>query len=253
MASFKEKLAEPGRVLSGHVVTIPSPVVAQAGAAAGADLLIFDMEHGALDWASLHAMTAATQGFDCAPGVRLPEIDAALAKRALDLGVEVVCFPLLRSAEDARACVAALRYPVAGGVRGVGPFVAHSRWGVGFADYAREVGPRAAALLLIETRDAVEEIEAICAVEGVDALVLAGFDLSMDLGIPGRFDHPDFAAAVARVEAAAAAAGVPLGGVAFTAEQAAALKARGYRMIAGFDVLSLKESFARYAAWAREL
>ena len=249
--SFKEKLAEDGRVLSGHVVTLPSPIVAQAAAAAGADCQIFDMEHGAFDWATLHACVAATQGFDCTPGVRLTEIDEGQAKRALDMGCELVCFPLLRTAEDAARCVAALRYPVAGGVRGVGPFLAHSRWNVPFPDYARDIGPRAAGLLTIETREAEEHIEAICAVEGVDSLVVALFDLTMDLGVPGRLDHPDVAAAVAQVEAAAHAAGIPLGGVALTPEAAQALKARGYRLLAGFDVLLLKQAAAAHAGWAR--
>lgn len=249
--AFRDKLAEPGRVLSGWMLTIPSPVVAQAAAAAGADAVILDLEHGALDWPALHAMAAATQGYDCTPGVRLTAIDEAQAKRALDLGVEIVCFPLVRSAADARRCVAALRYPP-DGVRGWGPFIAHARWGAPLPDYAATVGPRAACMLLIETRGALEEIEAICATPGVDIVVVASFDLSMDLGAPGRFDHPDVLAAVARIEAAAHAAGVALGGVAFTAEQAAALKARGYRMISGFDVLAFRDSVARLAGWARE-
>ena len=136
-------------------------------------------------------------------------------------------------------------------MRGWGPFIAHSRWDVPFRDYTREIGPRAACMLLIETREALEDIEAICATPGVDAVVVAGFDLSIDLGLPGDFGHPDFEAAVLRIETAAKAAGIALGGVAFTPEQAAALRARGYRIISNFDVLALKESVARQAAWAR--
>jgi 4-hydroxy-2-oxoheptanedioate aldolase len=97
----------------------------------------------------------------------------------------------------------------------------------------------------------LETIEEICAVDGIDCLVLAPFDLSTELGVPGRLDHPLMTEATARIEAAAAAAGLPLGGVALTEEAARALIARGYRILAGFDVLWLKSATARAAGWAR--
>ncbi len=251
MLSLKEKLAQKDRHINWQVVTIPSAVVAQAIAAAGSDAIIIDREHGAIDWAALHAMAAATQGTGCAPLVRISEIDEAEVKRALDLGAEGICFPLLRSAEDARRCLASLRYPPEG-VRGWGPFIAHSRWGVGLMDYQAKMGERPVSMLLIETREAVAAIDEICAVPGIDCIILAQFDLSASLGLSGRFDHPDFIAAVERVEQAVLAAGIPLGGVAFDAERAAALKAKGYRLSGGFDVLWLKQAVADSISWGAQ-
>ena len=85
------------------------------------------------------------------------------------------------------------------------------------------------------------DIEEICAVEGVDCLVLAAFDLSTSLGISGKFNHPDFLAAQAKVERAVFASGLPLFGNALTRDQADALLTRGYKCIAGFDVLWLRQ------------
>ncbi len=245
---FRSLLEDRTRHINWQVVTIPSAVVTQAIAAAGSDAVIIDREHGAVDWGSLHAMIAATKGTDCAPLVRVPSIDEAEVKRCLDLGAEGICFPLLRSAEDARRCLASLRYPPEG-TRGWGPFIAHSRWDVGLMDYQAELGELPVSMLLIETREAVETIEEICAVPGIDCIVLAQFDLSVSLGLSGRFDHPDFLAATQKIEAAVLGAGIPLGGVALNQERAKALKAKGYRLSGGFDVLWLKQAVAASRAW----
>lgn len=248
--NLKAKLADPDLVLTGHVAVIPSAVAAQAMAAAGADFLVFDREHGPVGPESLHAMIAATQGTGCAPLVRVPAIEELEVKRALDAGAEGICFPLARSVADVERAVATLRYPPEG-TRGWGPFVAHSRWDVALFDYAAGPETQTVCMILIETVGALECIEEICAVDGVDCLVLAPFDLSTELGVPGQLDHPKMAEACARIERAAHAAGLPLGGVAFSAAQAQALRAKGYRMLTGFDVLWLKAAIAECTRWAR--
>ena len=98
--------------------------------------------------------------------------DEAWVKPALDLGAEGIVFPLVGTAEEAAACVALTRYPPHGR-RGWGPFVAHARWGVGLFDYLPQRGDETVCMLLIETRAAVENIEAICRVEGVDGMIIA--------------------------------------------------------------------------------
>jgi 2-keto-3-deoxy-L-rhamnonate aldolase RhmA len=99
--TLKAKLAEPGRLLTCVISVIPSAVVTQAIAAAGADCVIIDQEHGPIGFETLHAMVAATQGTSCAPLVRVPEMGDAHVKRALDAGAEGICFPLIRTAADA--------------------------------------------------------------------------------------------------------------------------------------------------------
>lgn len=250
MPSLKSKLADPDKRISMHICTIPSATVTQAMAAAGADAVIIDLEHGAVDYGSAHAMIAATAGSDCAPLVRVAKNDAAHVKRVLDLGAEGIVFPLIKTAEDARRAVASLRYPPVGD-RGFGPFIAHSHWKTGLLDFAAEMDGEMVCCLLIETVEAVENIVEICAVEGIDLIIPAQFDLSTALGVSGQFDHPDFMAALEKIENAANAAEIPLGGVGMTKEQADALFAKGYRQIAGFDLLMLKASVAAIASWTK--
>ena len=246
--SLKAKLAEPGRLLNIHVCIIPSAVVTQAIAAAGADCVIIDQEHAPIGFETLHAMIAATQGTTCAPLVRIPEIGEAHVKRALDAGAEGICFPLIRTAADAERCVAAMRYPPAG-KRGWGPFVAHSRWGTPLFDYLAGPGQQTVCMLLLETRDAVENIDAICAVEGIDCVILAPFDLSTELGVSGQLEHPKMLEATQRIEEAVLKANIPLGGVGFTKEMTRARVAKGYRLLGGFDILWLKGAVAQSRSW----
>lgn len=250
MPTLKEKLADPKRRLSMHVCVIPSPVVTQAIAAAGADAVIVDLEHGAVDHGSAHAMIAATAGTDCAALVRVAKNDAAHVKRVLDLGASGIVFPLVRTAEEVREAVASLRYPP-DGVRGWGPFIAHSHWQVPALDYAGRIGPQAVCCLLIETTEAVDNIDEIFAVEGVDCAIVASFDLSTALSRPGDFEAPAYRAAVKKIEKAALAAGMPLGAVAMRQAQAQAAFAKGYRIVGGFDVLWLKGAVAGMTDWTK--
>lgn len=246
--TLKSRLRDTRDRLSMQLCTIPSAVVTQALAAAGSDCVVVDLEHGAVDHASAHAMIAATAGTACAPMVRVTTNDPSRVKRALDLGAEGIVFPLIESARDARDAVASLRYPPSG-TRGFGPFIAQSRWGAQMPTYRKVVEDHLVCCLLIETRGAVEAIEEICAVPGIDIIVPAQFDLSTALGVSGQFEHPEFLAAMARVERAAIAAGLPLGGIAFSRAQAEVLFARGYRMIAGFDVLWLRAQATEMRSW----
>ena len=235
-----------GATLRGVIAVIPSAVATQAMAAAGADFVIVDREHGPIGRESLHAMIAATAGTGCAPLVRVPAIDAGEVKLALDAGAEGVVFPLVRSAQDAERCVALMTYPPEG-VRGWGPMVAHARHGTTLAAYAAEVAPHLTCCVLLETAEAVQAADAILAVDGVDLAVLAPYDLSTALGVPGRFDAPAFVDAVAAIERAAAARGVPLGGVALTAERGAELERAGYRvLVQGIDSAMLAEGVAGF-------
>src|SRR5262245_57337159 len=185
MATMKERLRGTGKeALGGFINIIPSPVATQALAAAGADVLMIDQEHGPIGAESLHAMIAATAGTRCSPWVRVPRRDEAFVKTALDAGAEGIVFPLVTTAESAAEYVALTRYPPQGR-RGWGPFVAHSRWGVNLFDYLPQRGGETVCALLIETRSAIDNIREICKVDGVDSMTIAPFDLSTDLGVSG--------------------------------------------------------------------
>ena len=250
MPTLKQKLRDGRSRVTANLCTIPSAVVTQALAAAGSDSVIIDMEHGAIDFASAHAMIAATAGTDCAPLVRVTQNEPGQVKRVLDLGATGIVFPMIRTAQDAADAVASLRYPPAGN-RGFGPFIAQSRWQTDLMGYRPEMEEEMVAILLVETKDAIENIEAICAVDGIDAVIPAQFDLSTDLGIPGQFDHPEFVAAIEAVEAAAKSRNIALGNVALSQPQAQSLFDRGYRLIAGFDAIWLRAKAEEAQGWTK--
>lgn len=230
---------------------IPSAVATQALAAAGADFLVIDQEHAPTGAENLHAMIAATAGTPCSPWVRVAKRDEAYVKPALDVGAEGIIFPLVRTVAEAAECVALTRYPPRGR-RGWGPFIAHSRWGVELHDYLAKRGGETLCGLLIETKDAVENIEDICKVEGIDYMIVATFDLSTELGVPGKFDAPILLDAVRRVEQAVLKAGIALGAAALTREQTEGNLRRGHRILVyGFDVLVLKQHVRQAMEWAQ--
>ncbi|KAH8059850.1 HpcH/HpaI aldolase/citrate lyase [Aureococcus anophagefferens] len=176
--AFRAKLQTRPRGCSLQFAVIPSPVVTQAMAAAGADAICIDLEHGPIDYKDAQAMVASG-----------------------------VVFPLACTAADVERAVRTLHYPPRGD-RGFG--LCGVRKGFEFAEAAAhyERNPPL-CVVLIETAEAVDNIDAILAVEGVDAFQLAQFDLSTALGASGRFDDPGFLAAERRVEEAAFARGVP--------------------------------------------
>ncbi|MBC5768567.1 HpcH/HpaI aldolase family protein [Ramlibacter albus] len=249
MTPVKDRLREKSAPLSCYLNLIPSAVATQAIAAAGADIVIIDQEHGPIGPESVHAMVAATAGTSCSPWVRVPLAQADHVKTALDAGAEGIVFPLVRTAQDAAECVALTRYPPKG-KRGWGPFVAHARWGTPLFEHLAHRGDSTVCCLLMETVAAVENAEAICKVEGIDCMVIAPFDLSTELGVSGRMDAPQLREAVQHLEKTVLAAGIPLGGAAMTREQSLAMRARGYTLMAHhFDVLVLGQFVRESRSW----
>ena len=120
-------------------------------------------------------------------------------------------YPLIKSARDAQRCVGFLAYPQEGS-RGWGPFAAHARFGTSLRDYSSVVGPRLTCCVLIETAEAIADIDTILDTPGIDVVgIITQFDLSSSLGVKGQFDSPVLAEAVTTVERAARGR-LPLGG-----------------------------------------
>jgi 4-hydroxy-2-oxoheptanedioate aldolase len=249
MSGVRERLTAGQAPLAAFVNLIPSAVVTQALAAAGADVVLIDTGHGPVGPESLHAMAASTAGTACSPWVRVPGCDEACVKSALDAGAEGIVFPLVMTAQSAAECVALTRYPPQGR-RGWGPFVAHSRWGTELFDYLGRRGGDTLCTLLIETRGAIDNIEAICQVEGIDCLTIAPFDLSTEMGVSGQLDAPEMVQAITHAERVILEPGIALGGAALTEEQTRALLKKGYRLLwHQFDVLILKQFVRQTAEW----
>jgi len=132
----------------------------------------------------------------------------------------------------------------------LGPFVAHSRWGVDLFDYLAQRGGETVCALLIETRAAIDNITEICQVEGIDCLTIAPFDLSAELGVSGQMNAPELVQAIAHAERVILESGIPLAGAALTQEQTHALMKKGYRLLwQAFDVLLLKQFVRQAAEW----
>jgi len=230
---FRDRLLT-GEPLVATVLTLTTPQVAEALAAAGYDWLWIDMEHGPLDLAMVQTLIIAT-GSACAPVVRVPANDDVWLKRVLDLGPAGVIVPHVNSAEEARAAVRACRYPPRGS-RSVGIGRAQS-YGLGLLDYLSNAHERVAVMPQIEHAKAVEEIDEILAVEGVDCAVVGPFDLSASLGYPGELDHPEVVEAIRHVGEACARAEKPAGLFAGSVDFAKTWREAGFRVIAvGADV-----------------
>jgi 4-hydroxy-2-oxoheptanedioate aldolase len=239
----KQKIAA-GRPAYGAIVTAASAPMVQVMAAAGLDWVMLDLEHGMIDAAAVHAMIAATAGTRCAPLARIPHDRHDLAEIVLDAGAYGLVFPMVCSKAEAEAAVAALRYPPHGR-RGWGPFYAAARWGLAGPDYFRVANDTLLNVVLIEHADGVRNLDAILAVKGLDVVVIAPGDLSVNLGYPNQRTHPEVLKVVAEIEAKVLRSGVALGGIALAPGEAADKAARGYRMIfIGADVTLMQRAIA---------
>lgn len=205
---LKERLLRQERLI-GMWLSMGAPVVAEMAAHAGFDWCLVDGEHGPNDVVTLQQqLMAADHATDCI--VRVPVNEAWIIKTVLDLGAKTVMVPMVNTAEEARAAVAACRYAPEG-VRGMAAgIVRASRYGLE-GDYVARANGEIAVIVQVETRRALENLDAILATEGVDAVFIGPADLSADLGFPGRPDHPAaeavFRETIARVRAAGKSAG----------------------------------------------
>ena len=222
-----------GRPTFGAIATIPSLQTVQIMARSGLDWIIVDLEHGPIDLGSAHAMITATAGTPCVPLARIAANEPWLAKAPMDIGALGINFPMISSREDAEKAVRSVRYPPRGER---GPFHAPFRWGVSMPDYMATADEDMICMITIEHVEAVNRIDEIMAVPGIDAAVIGPGDLATSIDKRGLIDDPEVQALMARAEAGILKSGVPIGGVARTAEQANRMIDRGYLALAlGFD------------------
>ncbi len=219
----------------GTFVSLGSPAVTNLLGVAGFDFLLIDLEHGAGSEAVLQNQMFAAEAAGAATMIRTETFDRIRIGRVLDLGTTAVMLPRVDSATQASEAISHLRYPPDGD-RGVAGSNRARHWGTRatpFADANGEIG----AIVQIESREAVDDVEAIAAVPGVDALFIGPSDLSHSLGVPGDLDAPAFRDAVSRVLAAADAHQLAAGILATTPEAARAFIDDGFTLIVlGADV-----------------
>jgi len=255
----KRILREGGLALGTHVGGIPDPQIVEIIGLAGFDAAFIDMEHTSFDLHDVQAMVMAAERVGITPIVRTPGFDPAFILRLLDMGVQGVQVPHVGSAEMARAAVQAVRYPPQG-ERGMAAGSRAAEYGhIPLVEHMAQSNREILLACMIEGMTAVERIDEIAAVEGVDLLAVGPSDLSRSLGVTGTPDHPRLVAAIDRVrEAAKRSAGaklaLPLNHTAYP-RNAAQLKelGAGYTNCAPTPEARLLHSMCEQAAQQRKL
>ncbi len=194
-----------GRASIGVWCSLGTPLTTEIVAGSGADWILIDGEHGANDILSIMAQLQTAAAFPCEPVVRLPSDDPSLIKQAMDSGARSLMIPNVRTAEQARAIVAAMTY-APGGIRGFS--VGHRANAFGrIKDYHATAPAQRLVVLQIEDETGVANAAEIAAVEGVDVLFVGPGDLSTNMGAMGNPNAAHVQEAIASVRKAAAAAG----------------------------------------------
>ncbi|MGW8481741.1 HpcH/HpaI aldolase family protein [Microbacterium sp. NPDC055903] len=237
--TFRERLAHADRPAIGLWVCSGSPLIAEITAGSGADWLLIDMEHSANTLDTVLGQLQAVAAYPAAPLVRVPWNDAVMIKQVLDLGAQNIIVPMVSTAAEAAAAVAATRYPPEG-VRGVGSALARSaRWNR-VDGYLQDGAAHVSVIVQIETALGVDNAAKIAAVEGVDAVFVGPSDLAASLGHLGQQGHPSVVDAVTRTFAAVKSAGTAVGVNAFDPSAAEGYIAAGADFVAvGADVAML--------------
>jgi len=232
--SFRYKLIG-GEILLGTMITLPSPEMVEIMIDVGFDWLFIDCEHGAFDASTAQSLLQAA-GNRCPGVIRVPNSEDIWIKKALDIGASGIIVPQVNSAAQARAVVSSCKYPPAGS-RGVGIGRAHG-YGARFNEYVADANNQVAVIVQAEHSDAVNHIEEIVTVPGIDAVLIGPYDLSASLGKIGQLDDPELIAAIEKVRICCSNAGMQLGFFGINAEAVQPYIDQGYTLIAvGVDVL----------------
>ncbi|MGY6565100.1 4-hydroxy-2-oxoheptanedioate aldolase [Halomonas sp. KM-1] len=244
---FKQALAE-GRAQVGLWLSMGDAYSAELCATAGFDWLLIDNEHAPNDVRSTLAQLQAVAAYGGHPVVRALQGEAAAIKQLLDIGAQTLLIPMVDTPQQAAAMVAATRYPPEG-IRGVGAGVARvSRWN-GRPDYVQYANDEACLLVQAETTIALDNLEAICAVEGVDGVFIGPADLAASMGHLGNPGHPKVQAAIEAAIHTIVACGKAAGTLTSDVDQARRFLELGATFVAvGLDVTLLAQAVRQRAA-----
>jgi 2-keto-3-deoxy-L-rhamnonate aldolase RhmA len=230
MKGLKKRL-NAGETLTGCWLNLGSSVTAEIVGLAGFDWVLIDLEHGAGEPKDLLHQLQALEHTGAAPIVRVESVAKQRIHRVLDVGAEGVMCPQIKTIEDAETAIKGIHYPPFGH-RGVAKMVRATGFGKQFDQYRQLTHENLLGIIQIETKEAVDQVEAIAAIEGVDVLFIGPADLSMSLGIFGQLDHPTFTAALDRILTAARNAGKATGILLFDPAEFEKYQAMGIQLIA---------------------
>ncbi|RJQ53518.1 MAG: 2,4-dihydroxyhept-2-ene-1,7-dioic acid aldolase [Desulfobacteraceae bacterium] len=260
LASRIKTQLKQDRVSIGTWLTMGHLSVAEILADAGYDWVMIETEHTAIDVSEVLGLIMAVEGRGAIPLVRLAGIDPIQAKAVLDAGAAGVMVPMVNSKEDAEAAVDAVKYPPLG-QRGACGAQRGQGYGFGYEnyiDYVRSADENTLLMVQIEHIDAVNAIEDILSVQGIDGTFIGPYDLSMSMGLPGQLDHAEVQSAKSRVleatRAKGLAAGIHIVHPGSAVDELNSHLSLGYRFIAlGTDILFMANAARNLASRARQV
>ncbi|KAI0841206.1 Phosphoenolpyruvate/pyruvate domain-containing protein [Hypoxylon sp. FL0890] len=235
--------------------TLPGQNVSRILARAGVDWVMVDCEHGNIDDAAMHEAVPAIASCGVSPLVRLPDMQGWMIKRALDAGAHGILIPLLRSVEEAEKIVGAAKFPPQG-QRGLGSPFAMERFNPvpTMTEYLQQANDSLLTMVQIETQEALDAVEEIAAIPGIDVLFIGPFDLGNNIGHPilDGVMEPELEQAMDRILEATNKAGKKCGFFATSGEQAKKYADKGFHMIsAALDTTLLQASLGLSLSAAR--
>ena len=218
----------------GAWVNLPELHTAELIARMGVDWLCFDLQHGLMTAADLLALIPAISATNVTPLVRVISNDAGQIGRALDMGAHGIIVPMINTEAEAKSAVAACRYPP-DGMRSCGPMRGIMLDGM---NYLATANSEIACIVMIETREGLDNVEAIAATKGVDGVFIGPIDLCYGLGItPGDFANAAFVDAINKIKAACSAAGCAVGLFGYSPELAGQALKDGFQFVSiGTDI-----------------
>ncbi len=210
-------------------LAIPDGFAAEVMAHQGWDTLTIDMQHGVIDYPAMLAMLQAMSATPTMPVVRVPWLEPSIVMKTLDAGAQAIICPMVNTREEAQRLVSYCRYAPQGG-RSFGPIRAGLVHG---ADYASQANQSIVVFAMIETAQALDNLDAICSVEGLDAVYIGPSDLSLALGCKPVFDDVDapVAQAIEHILARASAHGIKAGVHNGRPDVALGRAAKGFRFV----------------------
>ncbi len=225
--SLLKRIEDKGAVV-GAWMFFREPILAGTASRLGYDFVCIDMQHGVQSFNDMNAMISAVHLGDALPIVRSASCDEGLAGRYLDAGAVAVIFPMINTRAQAESCVRACYYPPMG-ERSMGAIGATLLFGDDYFDIGNDV---TFPIPMIETRDAVENIDEILSVDGVDIVFVGPADLAVSYNLPPANDNPDpeYQAALARIVERCNAHGV-IAGIYSSADLAQTRREQGFKLI----------------------
>lgn len=240
--SLKQKL-KSGVRLNGCWIETFNPIAAEIMAMSGYDTAMIDLEHGAGSVLDAVSMMQALESRDCPPMIRATSADCNTIKRILDIGPMGIMVPNVRNTKEAQEVVSACRYGPEG-IRGAAPILLRAtNYGKDIAHYQQWMENDFLLIAQIESKEAVDQIDDIAAIDGIDMLFIGPIDLSASLGQLGQFKSKGFIEAFEKIERAALAAGKFLGAIPFADWNAERLYENGHHLVlSGADSILLREA-----------